>query len=214
MPFISWQEMMLVGPSIILIVGYHVYLYFRVKNFPFTTAIGITNHARRMWTQEIRENKRDIVAVQTIRNQLMAATFLASTAILISLGLFSSAFRPSSFFEVSHALNALGTRSEAVWMFKLMLLGILFFCAFFNFTLSIRFYNHLGFMINTYDPDDSTYSDETVSHILNRGALHYSIGMRGFHLSIPLFLWMFGPIWMLAGTVILMFILYYLDREP
>ena len=214
MPVISWQEVMLVGPGIVLIIGYHLYLYFRVKHYPLTTAIGITNHARRLWTREIRENKRDIVAVQTIRNQVMAATFLASTAILISLGLFGSAFRPGTFLEVSHALNALGTRSEAVWMFKLMLLGILFFCAFFNFTLAIRYYNHLGFMINTYNPDDSTCCDAAVSRILNRGALHYTIGMRGFYLSIPLFLWMFGPIWMLAGSVVLIMILYFLDREP
>ena len=214
MPVFSWQELLLVLPGIVLIIGYHVYLYFRVKHHPLTTAIGITNHARKIWTAEIRENKYDIVAIQTMRNQLMAATFLASTAILISLGLFSSAFRPGTFLEVSHALNALGTRSEEVWMFKIMLLGILFFSAFFNFTLSIRYFNHFGFMINTRDPDESTCGESTVSHILNRGALHYTFGMRGFYLSIPLSLWMFGPIWMLAGSVILIVMLFFLDREP
>jgi hypothetical protein len=54
----------------------------------------------------------------------MAATFLASTAILISLGSVSAAFRPGIFMEVSHALNLLGTKTETLWMFKLMLLGI------------------------------------------------------------------------------------------
>lgn len=213
MPIISWPEMMLVGPGIGLIIGYHVYLYFRVRHHPLSTAIGITNHARRLWTVEMRENKQDIVAVQTIRNQVMAATFLASTAILVSLGLFGSAFRPGTFLEISHALNALGTKSEEVWMFKLMLLGILFFCAFFNFTLAIRFYNHVSFMINTYDPDNTTCGDAVVSHILNRGALHYTFGMRGFYLSIPMSLWLFGPIWMLAGSIVLIIILYSLDRE-
>lgn len=214
MPIISWPEVMLVGPSIVLIIGYHVYLYLRVKKHPLSTAIGITNHARRLWTAEMRENKQAIVAVQTIRNQVMAATFLASTAILISLGLFSSAFRPGTFLEVSHALNALGTKSEEVWMFKLMLLGILFFGAFFNFTLAIRYYNHASFMINTYDPDKPTCCAAAVSRILNRGALHYTFGMRGFYLSIPLSLWMFGPIWMLTGSVVLIIILSSLDREP
>ena len=214
MPIFSWPERILVGPGIVLIIVYHVYLYFRVKHYPLSTAIGITNHARRLWTMEMRKNKRDIVAVQTIRNQVMAATFLASTAIVISLGLFGSAFRPGTFLEVSHALNALGTKSEEVWMFKLMLLGILFFCAFFNFTLAIRYYNHASFMINTFDPDNPTCCDAAVSHILNRGALHNTFGMRGFYLSIPMSLWMFGPIWMLAGSVILIIILSFLDREP
>lgn len=214
MPIVSWPEIILVGLGIVLIIGYHLYLYHRVKHYPLSTAIGITNYARRLWTAEMRENKRDIVAVQTIRNQVMAATFLASTAILISLGLFGSAFQPGTFLQISHALNALGTKSEEVWMFKLMLLGILFFAAFFNFTLAIRYYNHVSFMINTYDPVNPACGDASVSHILNRGALHYTFGMRGFYLSIPLFLWMFGPIWMLVGSVVLLMILYSLDREP
>lgn len=60
------------------------------------------------------------MAVQTLRNQVMAATFLASTTILISLGSFSAAFRPGVFMEVSHTLNLMGTKTETLWMFKLI----------------------------------------------------------------------------------------------
>ena len=84
------------------------------------------------------QNKRDILAVQTMRNQVMAASLLASTAILLSLGSLNSAFRPDMFNEVSHALSWSGPRAEGLWMFKLMLLGILFFLTFFNFSLAIR----------------------------------------------------------------------------
>jgi uncharacterized membrane protein len=158
-------------------------------------------------------DQRDILAVQTLRNQVMAATFLASTAILISLGLLNAAFRPGIFGEISHALNLVGTKSETLWMIKLMLLGIVFFITFFNFTLSIRYYNHGGIMINTIDENDPALSAETVTEVLNHGALHYTIGMRGFYLSVPLGLWTFGPIWMLTGTLVLIGVLYRLDRE-
>jgi uncharacterized membrane protein len=197
----------------VVFTAYHVHLYVKVHRLPLATAIGITNHARHMWVEGIIRDKRDILAVQTLRNQVMAATFLASTAILISLGSFSAAFRPGVFMEVSHTLNLLGTKTEALWMFKLMLLGILFFVTFFNFSLCIRYYNHVGFMINTFQPNDATVSAEAVTQVLNHGALHYSIGMRGFYLSIPIALWLFGPIWMLAGSLILVAILYRLDRE-
>ena len=213
MSFITWQELLLVGSGALLIVAYHRYLYKKVRRFPLKTAIGITNHARQMWVAEIRRDRRDILAIQTLRNQVMTATFLASTAVLISLGLFGSAFRPGTFLEVSHALNQLGTKTEALWMFKLMLLGILFFYTFINFTLCLRYYNHWGFMINIYEQEDSTISDESVTQILNHGALHYTIGMRGFYLSIPLALWLFGPIWMLAGSIGIVAVLYRLDHE-
>ena len=37
-------------------------------------------------------------------------------------------------------------------------------------------------------------------------------GMRGYYLSVPFTLWMFGPIWMTIGTAVLIMILYKLDR--
>ncbi|MGB5984566.1 MAG: DUF599 domain-containing protein, partial [Desulfobacterales bacterium] len=132
----------------VVFIFYHAHLYFKVRRDPLTTAIGITNHARHLWVEGVIRDKRDVLAVQTLRNQVMAATFLASTAILICLGSFSAAFRPGVFMEVSHTLNLLGTKTETLWMVKLMLLGIHFFAAFFNFTLCIRYYNHVGFMIN------------------------------------------------------------------
>jgi uncharacterized membrane protein len=166
-----------------------------------------------MWVKEIIQDKRDILAIQTLRNQTMAATFLASTAILISLGSFSAAFRPGVFSEMSHGLNLLGTKTETLWMIKLMLLGLLFFFTFFNFTLSIRYYNHTGFMINTSAQNDATVSEKAVTQIINHGALHYTIGMRGFYLSIPMALWLFGPVWMLIGSLVLIAVLSRLDRE-
>ena len=141
MSIISFQEIMLAVLAAGVIIAYHTHLYKKVRHDPLTTAIGITNHARQMWVKGVIRDRHDIMAVQTLRNQLMAATFLASTAILISLGSFSAAFRPGIFNEISHALNLFGTRTETLWMFKLMLLGILFFVTFFNFTLAIRYYD-------------------------------------------------------------------------
>jgi len=213
MSIISLQEIMLVVSAAVVIIAYHVHLYTKVRRDPLTTAVGITNHARQMWVKGVIRDRRDIMAVQTLRNQVMAATFLASTAILISLGLFSAAFRPGVFSDISHALNLLGTKTETLWMFKLMLLGILFFVTFFNFTLAIRYYNHAGFMINTFEQDDASVSGEAVTQVVNHGALHYTIGMRGFYLSVPLALWLFGPVWMLIGSLVLVSVLYRLDRE-
>ena len=124
------QEIILVVSAAVVIISYHTHLYKKVWHDPLTTAIGITNHARQMWVKGVIRDRHDIMAVQTLRNQLMAAAFLASTAILISLGSFSAAFRPGVFDEISHALNLLGTRTETLWMFKLMLLGIMFFITF------------------------------------------------------------------------------------
>jgi uncharacterized membrane protein len=206
-------ELTITLATFLILLTYHVYLFIRTRRAPLATAIGITNHVRRKWVQSIMQNRRDILAVQTLRNQVMAATFLASTAILISLGLLGVAFRPGVFNEISHALNITGAKNETLWMIKLLVLAALFFSAFFNFTLSIRYINHAGLMINIPEAHDPTVTPETVGVVLNHGALHYTLGMRGYYLAVPSALWLFGPLWMLSGTIILIAILYRLDRE-
>jgi uncharacterized membrane protein len=209
----NWLELTITLATFLILVTYHVYLFIKTRSAPLTTAIGITNHVRRNWVQNIMQNGRDILAVQTLRNQVMAATFLASTAILISLGLLGVAFRPSVFEEISHVLNITGTKNETLWMIKLLVLAVLFFSAFFNFTLSIRYYNHAGMMINIPEAHDPNATPEKVSEVLNHGALHYTLGMRGYYLAVPAALWLFGPLWMLFGTILLVAVLYRLDRE-
>jgi uncharacterized membrane protein len=192
---------------------YHLRLYRQVRNNPLATAIGLTNHARRAWVQSILDRKRDILAIQTFRNWVMASTFLASTAILISLGLVASAFRSEITSSATQNLNLFGHPSETLWVIKLFVLSALFFYAFFNFTLSVRYYNHASLLINVPQDLEPASSINTISTVLNRGALHYTLGMRGFYLAIPLGLWLFGPIWMLGGSVLIVLILYRLDRE-
>ena len=51
-----------------------------------------------------------------------------------------------------------------------------------------------------------------VAETLNLGAAHYTLGMRGFYLAIPLTLWLLGPTWLLGGNAILVAIFYRLDR--
>jgi uncharacterized membrane protein len=36
--------------------------------------------------------------------------------------------------------------------------------------------------------------------------------MRGYYLAIPLALWLFGPLWLLVGTLLLIGALFRLDR--
>jgi uncharacterized membrane protein len=155
----------------------------------------------------------------------MSIIFLPETLLVASTAVFIIVYHVHLYIKVrqnplttaigitNHALNLLGTKTETLWMFKLMLLGLLFFFTFFNFTLSIRYYNHAGFMINTFEKDDATVSEKAVTQVINHGALHYTIGMRGFYLSVPLALWLFGPIWLLTGGLLLIAVLYRLDRE-
>ena len=197
-----------------LILGiYHLHWIYLIYRKPMATAVGITNHLRGHWVESIMEERRDILAVQTLRNWTMAASFLASTGILICLGLLSVAASPEKMAEITPSLNAVVQEHRVLWLFKLMVLIIDFFFIFFSFCLSIRYLNHVNFMINVPFNLAHKITPEYITDILNRGMMHYTMGMRGYYFSVLLFLWLFGAIWMLMGTVVMTIVLYHLDRQ-
>ena len=208
----STPEIVITTVGFLILVVYHIHLVLKVRTSPMTTSIGLTNHLRREWVETVMKEKRDILAVQTLRNWVMASSLLASTAILIGLGTASVAFRPGEILHLSHSLDLFGTKSQTLWLINLVVLIIDFFFAFFNFTLSIRYYSHASFAINVPSARDPIVTYDAVAAIINRGSTHYTLGMRGYYLAVPLTLWLFGPTWMLAGSAIMTLILYKLDR--
>ena len=213
MPDLSQYEFYLTAASFLILAIYHVQWIYRIYRKPMTTATGITNHLRGHWVESIMEERRDILAVQTLRNWTMAASFLASTGILICLGLLSVAASPQKIAEITPGLNELVREHRALWLFKLMVLIIDFFFIFFSFCLAIRYFNHVNFMINVPSNLAHKITPDYITSILNRGMMHYTMGMRGYYFSVLLFLWLFGPIWMLLGTIVITIILYHLDRQ-
>lgn len=198
--------------ALLLLVLYHVHLYHKIRNNPLSTSLGLSRRTRVLWVHTMMEGKKDIVAVQTLRNWTMAATFLASAAILIGLGIFNLALTADKQGELSLMMGPLASEHPGLWTAKLILLGIDFLFAFFSFTLAVRYFNHTGFMINLPIDSNSDISADDVIEILERGGTHYTLGMRAYYMTIPLTLWLFGPLWLITGTLMMIASLYRLDR--
>ena len=43
---------------------------------------------------------------------------------------------------------------------------------------------------------------------------YYSSGMRAYYFTVPLLFWLFGPLLMVISSLVLVFVLYRLDRAP
>jgi len=67
-------EFYLTSASFLILIIYHVRLAYLVRRHPLTTSIGVTNHLRGHWVESIMADKRDILAVQTLRNWVMASS--------------------------------------------------------------------------------------------------------------------------------------------
>lgn len=199
--------------SVAMFSLYNVFIWWKLKSNPIYTIQGATNLARRAWVVNIMEEKNDILAVQTLRNSTMAATFLASTAILLSVGVLSLTAQAEHMGTTWQALNLFGSTERSTLALKLLVLLINLFIAFFSFSSSVRLYNHVGFMINIPCSDgDYSTSFTFVAMQLNRAASHFHLGMRAFYFMVPLVFWIFGPLFLVGSTALMILVVFFLDK--
>lgn len=153
--------------------------------------------------------KNGVLAVQTVRNSIMASTVLATTA--ISLATAVSVFvNASSSPSVSPFVY--GNTSATAYSVKYFAISLCFFTAFLLLVQSIRYYSHASFLLtHAATPTELDVEPVYVAWTLNRGTLFWSMGLRAFYLSFALFLWIFGPIPMLASSVAICAALFFLD---
>lgn len=202
--------------SALMLTAYHLFLRYKVKRNPAYTVQAVNVIARTAWVETVmKDGRKDVLAVQTLRNSTMAATFLASTAVLLIIGVLTLSGQGDKLEGTWHALNVMGALRSELWLAKVLMLLLDLFIAFFSFSMSIRVFNHVGYMINVpLNLEHRTISPAHVALHLNRAGKFYSIGMRAYYFTVPLVFWLFGPHFMVLATVALIAVLYHLDRAP
>lgn len=202
--------------SVLILITYNLFIRYKTRKNPAYTVQAVNAIARTAWVESIMQGSgKEILAVQTLRNSTMAATFLASTAVLLAIGVLTLSEQGDKMESTWHALNIAGTHQAGLWLAKLLLILLDMFVAFFSFAMAVRVFNHVGYMINV--PLSRNIKMICPAHVavhLNRAGKFYSIGMRAYYTVVPLVFWLFGPHLMLLATIVLVIVLYRLDRAP
>ncbi|GLU12124.1 hypothetical protein SLE2022_288300 [Rubroshorea leprosula] len=227
----KYLDYVLVPLGIFIMVVYHVCLLYRIVNHPTSTVIGINAISRRIWVRSMMEDvtKNGVLAVQTLRNNIMASTVLASTAIMLSSlisVLMMSSYGNNGNSNGNNNGNSngnwlawfdLGDRSEHAFSIKFFSILVCYLVAFLLNVQSIRYYGHASILINVpfnkMSPHEHHHqlTANYVATTVNRGSYFWSLGLRVFYFSFPLVLWIFGPIPMFLCCLLLVFMLYFLD---
>lgn len=194
---------------------YHIFIFWKLKKNPIYSLYGATTLAKTDWVVNIMEDRRDILAVQTLRNSTMAATFLASTAILLAVGVLTLSGDADKLGETWHILNIYGSTAHSTMTMKLIVILGDLFISFFSFSFSIRLFSHVGFIINTPITDGNYGTSITfVAMQLTKAGTYFYIGMRAYYFLVPLVFWLFGPQFMVISSIILVVIMFKIERTP
>ncbi|KAE9605975.1 hypothetical protein Lal_00025559 [Lupinus albus] len=210
-------DLILVPTGLLLMFAYHFWLLLRVVKHPTKTVIGVNAIHRRCWVQAMMEDvpKNGVLAVQSIRNNIMASTLLASTAIM--LGSLITVLMGTDNKDKTVPSESFGDKSQLGLSIKFFSILVCFMFAFLLNVQSVRYYSHASILINvpfkklSQSLSHQMLTVEYVAATINRGSYFWSLGLRAFYFSVPLFMWIFGPIPMLFSCFTLIFMLYFLD---
>lgn len=162
--FLDW---LLAVIATTLFAVYHGYLMLRIRRRPLSTVIGVNHETRARWIQAILqrlEGLDGLLAIQTLRNNIMAASLLASTAVLLAstlagfaasadtwTGLDNIVFgwtRPPASPLDSSASTSPSSAVARLLAIKFLTLILTLLISFFCYSQAIRLYNHACILLS------------------------------------------------------------------
>jgi uncharacterized membrane protein len=202
--------------SMLLIAAYYLFLFKRSCREPDSSVHALNARIREQWVAMVmNSSNKDILAIQTLRNSVMAANFMASTAVLLIIGTLNISEKIGQWSVNWHPYALAQDVSGELWQIKLGLLLLDFSIAFFCFLMAIRLFNHVGYMINLSEDasTDGGLYKKTCAY-LNKAGGYYAFGTRAFFFSLPIILWFLGPYSLVTATLALIAGLAMIDKVP
>ncbi len=202
-------------------LGYHWLYAFISRRHPLSTVKGKVERYRKDWVENILQTRNIIMAVQAIRNHIMATTWLAGSVLLVLAFFLTSGIRSEGVFAApSEVFQALGIVDQGFLRIKIDLLLVVFGFAFLAFLFAIRHMVLLNILIGT-SPElitqvEGVEASEYLAQLLNRGHSRFTWGLRATYFSLPVIGWLFSPwAFVILTVTIWLWVLLVLDtRSP
>jgi hypothetical protein len=195
--------------SLLALAGYELYVGFVSRRRPHSVARAAHAQIRVTWVRALASQAgSELLAVQTLRNSLMSATIVGSTAALALMG--SISLGGPVIAHSGPALRGSGTTALLMVLLMTSLFGSLVASA-----LAMRLFNHAGFIVSLpVGSPERNALNVVAEDYLRRAGHHYSRSLRFLFMVAPLIAGLFSPLLMPLGTVGLLSALVLFDRAP
>lgn len=195
-------------------VGYHGVYHVVAAIHPMRTVKGKMERYRKDWVESVLESRNVIMAVQSIRNQIMATTWLAGSILLALAFYMTGGMGPLD----RELLEFIGVVDHGFLRYKLALLLFLFGFSFLMFLLTLRHLVVLNSLMGV-SPElitqvEGLEASEYLGQLLNRSHTRFAYGSRALYFSLPVLAWFFSPWAFIAFTLtIWIWVMFILDAR-
>ena len=168
----------------------------------------IMNMQRRRWVANAsrRDNPFDAILSGNIMGSV---SFLASTAVLMILAIFTLFGQVPSLMEALNSLSFNRLYSSADIQLHLLVMLAMYVLAFFAFTLSLRQFNHFCIMLGAMDHSEPTSDEEldAITRMNALGAKNFNSGIRAYYFSVATVAWFVSEWLPIAASIATILIL-------
>ncbi|KAH6769373.1 transmembrane protein [Perilla frutescens var. frutescens] len=208
---IVYMDSIIVPISLFLTIGYHAYLWHHLKTKPSQTSIGMNMLKRRAWLRQLNQgdDKKGMLAVQSLRNSLMFAILTATVTVIVTLclaALTNNAFNAARILTAAHLF---GSQSPRIMLLKYASASIFLLASFLCSSLAVGFLVDANFLINAIG--EFAPAGGYTEAVVERGFAMAVVGNRVLCIAFPLLLWLFGPLPVALSSFALVWGLYELD---
>jgi uncharacterized membrane protein len=194
-------------------VGYAQFARRRAHQRP--SILASTNRWRRDWMLQATMRENRIVDAAVVQNLSASPAFFASTTILIIGGLLAVLGTTEKASELVREIPFAARTSVLVFDLKVALLTAVFVHAFFRFTWSLRQYSFGAIMLGAAparellaeDAQRQAFADRA-GRVMGLAAETFNDGLRAYYLSFAAVAWFFSAWAFIAGTVLVVWVLY------
>ena len=184
-------------------VGYHLLYQMWERARPFSTVKGKVERYRKDWVEQILASRNIILAVQTVRNTIMATTWLAGSMLLVMAFLITRGIKGTD----SEVFRALGIIDHGFLTIKVDLLLAIFGFAFLMFLFTIRHLVLFNTLIGT-SPElitqvEGIEASEYLGQLINKAHIRFTFGLRSTYFSIPVIAWLFSVWAFIVSTLLI-----------
>lgn len=210
----TWYELGWFAACVIAVIVYEIRERGRHADSDSPSLRGWQARVRAQWVATLMHSGRhEILAVQTLRNSVMATSFMASLAGLAIPGVFTMSADVNR--QATEWHGAIGLSFAAsLHPLKMMVLVAIFFSAFVLFVQAIRLYNHVGYMMVLPADTPQSVAPAEVARFLNLAGGSFTHGVRVFFACLPAAAWLVDVHLLVLATVILLLLYRQFDRRP
>lgn len=201
--------MLSVALSVVALAAYELQQLWAAHRDPVTTARSAHRMLRGEWVRALsRQPGTEILAVQALRNSLMSATIIASTAVLLLMG-------AVSLMVSSGATSPLNVRQLSLQGLLELALVLALFATYVCSAMGMRYYHHAGFILSLpIGSAERTCREPLASCYVQRAGVLYSWSLRCFLFCAPIAIGLLDPLAMPFAAFGLVAALAFFDRVP